>query len=266
MNTTYHVSLLNLDANMRPAAGSLATIERPEISESDLRTLLLTFCEIDAVENAVAEPEIRVRVRNESYRILTGQKKLMFYDAIRRELPALVLTVEEAMAELNGSAPAARNAAVLQYSEVAPGETVTQPAPVYPVEKASKPRLVVLGAMAVALLCAMVYVQPGKDRTNAPASFHPITPAEAAELQTSLTGVYMTGNQPGQHGIVFNTAADLKLFELGALAAPRVVYASGMLGRTGSHLALATDQPGGLIKVTDHDTLTYCGEIYRRIP
>ncbi len=266
MNTTYNVSLVNLDANLRPVAGSLATIERPGISESDLRTLLLSLCEIDAVENAVAEPEIRVRVRNESYRILTGQKKLMLFDAIRRELPALVLTVEEAMAELNGSAAAARHAAVLQYSDVIPGETVTQPTPVHSVERASMPRLVVLGAAALALVGALVYLQLGRDRPIAPAAFQPVTPAEAAELQNSLAGVYMTGNQPGQHGIVFNTAADVKLFELGALAAPRVVYASGTLGRTGSHLALATDQPGGLIEVTGHDTLTYGGEIYRRIP
>jgi hypothetical protein len=103
-------------------------------------------------------------------------------------------------------------------------------------------------------------------RTAPPALFHPLAPAESAELQLSLPGVYMTGNQPGQHGIVFLTNGELKLFELSARTAPRLVYASGKLGRAGTQLAVATDQPGGSIMVTDRDTLVYCGEVYRRIP
>jgi len=76
----------------------------------------------------------------------------------------------------------------------------------------------------------------------------------------------MTGNQPGQHGIVFISPGEVKLFELMALTAPRVVHASGKLGRVGTKLILATDQPGGAIEIANHDTLVYGGEVYRRIP
>jgi hypothetical protein len=76
----------------------------------------------------------------------------------------------------------------------------------------------------------------------------------------------MTGTQPGQHGIVLTTTGELRLFELRAVDAPRVVRATGELGRVGPTLCLATDQPGGLITVPDRDTLVYCGETYKRIP
>jgi hypothetical protein len=76
----------------------------------------------------------------------------------------------------------------------------------------------------------------------------------------------MTGTQPGQHGIVLTTTGELRLFELRAVDAPRLVRATGELGHVGRTLCLATDQPGGLITITDRDTWVYCGETYKRIP
>ena len=262
----YNVSLINLAADARSAASSLVNIERPGLTDAELRALLQSFCDIDAVENALAEPEIRVKVRNESHLIRTGQKKLMLYDVTRRDLPALVLTLDEVMAELDGSAQAARSATFTALPEAAPGASVMPDLPVHPVATASKPRLAALGIAALILLGATVWLQTGKEHRTVPGSFQPLPPAESEELQSALAGVYLTGDQPGQHGIVFVTAGEMKLFELGAVNAPRVVYASGEPGRVGSRLALATDQPGGLIEITDHDTLVYCGEVYRRIP
>jgi hypothetical protein len=262
----YDVSLINLAADARSAADSLAAIERPGLTDLELKTLFLAFCEIDPVENAVAAPEIRVKVRHESYLIRTGQKKLMLYDVLQRDLPGHLLTVDEVMAELDGSAPAARRASVLPEPEAAFGESATQTARVSPVGAASKPRLAVMGAVAAALLGALIYLQLEKPPVAGTALVRPLEPAESAELWTSLAGVFLTGNQPGQHGIVITAAGELKLIELGALAAPRVVLASVEPGRAGPRLALATDQPGGLIEVTDRDTLVYCGEIYRRVP
>ncbi|MBI2498293.1 MAG: hypothetical protein HYV75_10420 [Opitutae bacterium] len=260
----YNVSLVNLAADARTAADSLATVERPGLTDAELRALLRSFSGIDAVENAVAAPEIRVKVRNESYLIRTGQKRLLLYDVVHRELPALVLTLDEIMAELDGSALAARTASAVQSPTTGPTAVSAPPFPSAPGTANSAPRLIVMGLVACLLVGANIWLKKGG--RNIPVLFRPVAPAEAAELQSSLAGVYMTGNQPGQHGIVFIGADDLKLFELSALGAPRVVYASGKLGRIGRQLALATDQPGGVIEVTDRDTLTYCGEVYRRVP
>jgi hypothetical protein len=126
--------------------------------------------------------------------------------------------------------------------------------------------LIALGAAALVLLGAITYLQFGSRDVRLPATFHALQAAEVAELQPALIGVYLTGNQPGQHGIAFLTAGEFKLIELTALTAPRVVRASGQLGRVGSQLVLATDQPGGLVEISGHGTLVYCGEVYRRVP
>ncbi len=264
----YDVSLINLSADAHSAADSFrGKIPRPGLSEAALALLLHAFADIDAVENAVAAPEIRVAVGNERYLLRTGQHKLMLYDNLRREVPAFVLTVDEAMAELNGSAQALRHEAIRQHqSAVVEAEALAPRPPSVPAVPASKRRLVVLGVAACALLGTIISLQIEGRRAPSPLPFHAVNRTEARALLPGVAGVYMTGNQPGQHGIVVLAAGRLKLFELDTRAAPRVVYATGRLGRTGPRLALATDQPGGLIEVTDPNTLVYCGEVYRRIP
>jgi hypothetical protein len=98
------------------------------------------------------------------------------------------------------------------------------------------------------------------------AGFVPLEGAERDAVQAGLTGVYLTGNEPGQHGIVLSNPGELKLFELGGVEAPRIVYATYSARRNGTKLILATDQPGGAIEVRDNATLVYGGETYRRIP
>ena len=260
----YDVSLTNLAADAHAAAAAFGRIERPGLTEPEVKILLGSFCAIDPVENAVAAPEIRIKVRSERYLVCLGQKMLLLYDTAHREQPALVLTLEGIMAELNGSAQVARDASTRQH-EVAAREAVVQsslPAP----GAASRPRLIALGAAALVLLGAITYLQFGSRDVRLPATFHALQAAEVAELQPALIGVYLTGNQPGQHGIAFLTAGEFKLIELTALTAPRVVRASGQLGRVGSQLVLATDQPGGLVEISGHGTLVYCGEVYRRVP
>ena len=262
----YDVVLTKLAADAHAAANSFARTERAGLTESELRILLTSFCEIDAVENAVVTPEIQVKTGHQSFMIRTGQKKLLLYDAVHRELPAFVLGVDEAMAELDGSAPAARDASAHRHEADVREPAAAPRPPVPPAVVASKSRLVAMGVAACALLGGMIFLQLKQRPAGLPAGFQAIKPAESAGLEAALTGVYLTGNQPGQHGIVFISTAEVKLFELMTLTAPRVVYASGKLGRVGTKLILATDQPGGAIEITNHDALVYCGEVYRRIP
>lgn len=263
----YSVILINFTADARAAAGRPDHMESRELTDQDLRHLLEVFCGIDPVENEVVEPEIRVQVRHDSYLLRTEHKKLIFYDARHRDLPALVLTVEEAMKELDGTAEAARNASALRHAlQVGTAAATSSPAPRAPEAKASRPRLFVLGAVALALLATLAALRWDHGPAALPAEYRPLGGAEAVSRRAGLIGVYMTGNDPGDHGIVISLEGELKLFELNALAPPRVVYAAVQVGRIGSQPVLATDQPGGVITVVDRDTLTYCGETYRRIP
>jgi len=263
----YKVTLINLAADARSAAADLEKIERREVPDEEMRNLLRDFREIDAVENAVADPEIRVEVRRESYLIRTGQKKLILYDVLNREAPGQMLTVEQVMAELDGTAIATRTAPLLVQPPAESGAgAAPEPAVSPPAARPSTTRLIAMVTVAGALLGAHILLRLSSGADETPVAFSRMDAAEAAGLQASLVGVYMTGTQPGQHGIVLTTTGELRLFELRAMDAPCVVHATGEWGRVGPTLCLATDQPGGLITMPDRDTLVYCGEIYKRIP
>lgn len=262
----YKVILINLAPDARSFV-PLGHVERRGVTTEDLAALLRNFCAVDPVENTAADAEIRVQVRHESYLIRTEQGKLILYDAHHRDLPAQIFTVEQGMAELDGSAAALRTKAILAArTEARPAEPAApllQP----PVSATpSKPRMIALVVVAALELVAIVFLAGPFDGDEHPTGFVRIDAGERAALENKLAGVYLTGNEPGQHGIVVTGPGELKLFELGAVEAPRVVYASYHLGRVGPLLCLATDQPGGVIEVTDEGNLNYGGETFLRVP
>lgn len=264
----YSVILVNLSADARSVA-ALAHVERRNVAPAELEVLLRNFCAIDPMENAVADTEIRVQVRNEHYLLRSAQGKLILYDAHRRELPAQILSIAEAMRELDGTATSARHRVILQArAEAAPASVPSGPAmPVgEPPPAPSRPRLLVLSVAAVWLLAAVLWLAAPFAVDRTPPGFVSVEAVERTRLHAALTGVYLTGTEPGQHGIVIMGPGEMKLFELAAVEAPRVVYAGYRPGRIGARLCLATDQPGGVVEVAADGGLVYCGETYKRIP
>lgn len=311
MSTGYNVTLMHLTADAR-TVDVLAQIEQRDLESNALQTLLRNFCELDPLANAGVDAEIRVRARGESFLLRSEQGKLVLYDVLDRELPGQVLTPEEAMNELDGTATAARleskrkarDAAIESFATApAPAEAVAEPvaaAPVYesttyatpepddyvsplqpfsygesdnvvpvfvrPPDRA-RPRVVaVLAGLTVLLLTATTWLAWPDEGYGVPADFARTSASDVAGLHAALTGVYLTGSEPGQHGIVVGEPGELKIFELGAVEAPRVVHADYRLGRVGGKLCLATNQPGGLIEVAADGNLVYGGEVYQRIP
>src|SRR4051812_30650271 len=197
----YNIVLINLAPDAR-SFSPLAHVERRGAGTEELVGLLRNFCDVDPVENTTADAEIRVQVRSESYLIRTEQKKLIFYDAHRRDLPAQIFTVEQAMTELDGSAAAQRTRFLMAaQSEVQPGPAtpaLTERAP----RVTSKARLCGLAGAAVLLLAAIGYLVGPFGAGGRPEGFVRLDAAERDELEATLTGVYLTGNEPGQHGIV----------------------------------------------------------------
>jgi len=264
----YKIFLVNLAADARSVVAS-AHNELRDVSPAALEALLRNFCEIDPIENAVADTEIRVQIRNESYLLRSENRHMILYDVHRRELPAQILTVEEAMRELDGTASAARTQAMLQArAEAGPVEVPAGPVlPVMaPPPAASRPRMFALSFTAALLLTVIGWLADSGPADDIPPGFEPADAGELDRVHASLTGVYLTGNEPGHHGIVVTGPGEMKLFELAAVEAPRFVYAGYRPGRIGARLCLATDQPGGLIQVAADGSLVYCGETYQRIP
>jgi len=186
----------------------------------------------------------------------------------RRELPAQSLTVEAAMRELDGTASAARQQTVqLVWAEAGPqAATGSVLSARLPTPAPNKPRVMALSATVCLLVAAIAWLAAPFPAGGNPPGFNPVESVELDRLHAALTGVYLTGSEPGQHGIVIMGPGEMKLFELAAVEAPRVVYAGYRPGRIGEKLCLATDQPGGVIEIAADGSLVYCGETYQRIP
>ncbi|MCF7688997.1 MAG: hypothetical protein K9M98_15375 [Cephaloticoccus sp.] len=267
MSLTYEVSLINLTPDASRVADASTRRTPTTFNEADLRTLLQSFTEIDELENAVSAPEIRVKAGVESFLIRTEKKSLLLYDVVHQDRPALVLSVDETMAEIDGSASLRRNASLPQ-----PPSPEPQPEPDLvlvkresPFTPANKSRLMGLGTLALLLCWGIINLHPDPSISLIPPAFQPADAVESEQLLTTMRGVYMTGYLPGNHGIVIADATEVKLFELRAKGAPQIVRATATFGHIGAQTVVATDQPGGLIELSNPDTLVYCGESYQRL-
>ncbi|MBI5382780.1 MAG: hypothetical protein HZA31_12850 [Opitutae bacterium] len=265
----FEVAFVNLAPDARSASTSLGTSRSHLLEKAELTALLEAFRELDSVQNYEAEPYIEVEVKHGRYRIQTGQKKLFLYDTRHRDAPALTLSAAEIIAEIDGSAAAAQK---LQFvsSHRAPVDQATPPAaPTVPEVRPAPPRrgrLLALVALACALGGGLAYMHWSPRDPAAPAPPRLIAdPAEQASVRATVVGVYMTGSEPGHHGVAVMTDGTLKLFQLNRDLAPSMVYGRYQLGRREAKICLITDQPGGVMEMADAKTLLYCGETYKRI-
>ncbi len=185
----YHVVLINLTSDARAVAGD-AQVELRDMSPAALGGLLRNFCEIDPIENAAGDTEIRVQVRHEKYLLRTEQKKLIFYDVNRRDLPAQMLGVEQVMVELDGSAAAARTQSILQAraeaGPVAAGPVLPVSAP--PPAPASRSRVIALSLAAGLLLVAIIWLAAPAGDGGSPPGFVPVESAERDQLLVGVAG------------------------------------------------------------------------------
>lgn len=262
----YHVTLVNLSSDARFADPSLGQGEPAACSPAELAELLKTFRELDPLQNASADPEIHVHYRRARHIVRTGQGRLMLYDSRDNTLPALVLTVEEILAEFDGSAAAARSKPPF------PGALTTDtidrevPAPLAAAAKAPAPRkrLVLLSSLSLALGAAMVALWFGFATPSVAAGLDTLPAAEAASTAQSVAGVYVTGQEPGSRGIVVAADGSIRFFQLNAGTAPSFVRDTWRPARHGAALCLVVVQLDTLVEIVDRDTLAYCGERYRR--
>ena len=267
----FNVTLVNLSADAREAVDSGGNIDLGALRTEELTGLLRVFTELDALENTKVDPEIRVQSRRDRFIIRTGQGKLFLQDARKMSEPAYVLTVNEVIAELDGSAAARRTAPPVPLPSTPDGTpagdgttagTTLTPLP----EIAPRPwPLALIGVVAV-LGSLVAYTLYSGRENGGRTQLAELTTTERLAEDSALTGVYTTGTEPGHHGIILLGDGKLKLFQLNARAAPGVVFGTYQLGGLDAKICLATDQPGGLIKVISHESLEFCGEIYRRVP
>jgi hypothetical protein len=274
----FQVTAVNLSADARTPVERGGPVEIGSLTPRELTALLETFTEIDPVENMRADCEIRVQYRRQRFLIRTDARKLHLQDARNLGEPAYVLTPAEIIAELDGSAAARRTTppipvpsasyASAGYATLTPSDNGTRSPTELPVPDAPPERRSSRVLMAVVVLLAG-FAGYRLWSTRPDAGLPPLAPlarSERATQDAALTGVYMTGQEPGRHGIVILGDGRLKLFRVHGPTTPGVIHGTYELGRLDSALYLSTDQPGGRIKVLDGPALQFCGETYARIP
>lgn len=106
-----NVTLVRLAPDARSADIAFGQAGVVELSTEEFTERLEAFRELDPLQNAHADPEIRVQSGGQKYVVRTGQGMLFLYNVRDHTQPAQVLTTAEVLAELDGSANAARTAA-----------------------------------------------------------------------------------------------------------------------------------------------------------
>jgi hypothetical protein len=179
----------------------------------------------------------------------------------------LVLNADEVVAELDGSAAAARTRAPFPPpAPLAEATIASTPAP-SPQAARTNPLRLTLGLTSLALASYLGFAMLS-DRSPSPSEnfelFGDLRESEAK--RTAVSGVYMTGQNPGDHGIALVSDGTMKLFQLNADGPPSLIRDRFKMGRIDGQLAALGTETAAKIRFTGPEQLTYGGEIYRRLP
>jgi len=271
----FRVTTLNLSADARSASADFGRNYSGEFSNPEAIVLLEQFRQIDPVENLECEPEIIFETRTAKAVVRTIQHRLYLYDSKRFNAPALTLTAELIVAELDGSAAEARTRAALAAPIYAipatPDYAVATPTRNNPAAASSEELLkpshrALLVTAIVGLLGYIAFPRFAADPAPPAAEFAPLSDSTRAEaIRSELAGVYVTGTEEGDHGISLAKDGALKLVLFNSDRSPSVLHDTYRVGRSGGAFAVVGSPPGGVILQVDRDTLLYFGETYRRV-
>ena len=269
----FSITLVNLQSDASRASPDFGRKVVDNISAEELRLLFERFCAIDPIQNVEAEPEIIVEYRRKQSIVSTGQRKLYLRSARRTDEPVLVFTPQDIIAELDGSAMTARTQrTVPARADYASNESANtsestlpnlEPPPTAVLRAGHRVALV---ALALGLLGYLGSSVLNVQSTAVKPAFVPIKNGpETEKLAKELAGVYMTGLQPGEHGLALTASGTITFFQVNALNAPNRILDTFVFGRVGEQLCLLSHQPGGIIRFEVPDSLVFCGETYRRL-
>jgi len=233
--------------------------------------VLMIFQEMNPVQNFTGEPQIQINVKGEKYFVRTDLKRLMLYNSRKLHEPALVMEAQQIITEIDESALKERDALLKRLNKAGGVATLTATSG----EEEEAPRLQGvwitsipwLGALAVVLAVACLYfvrLELGPSDPFAPNCSPIENLEEVLYRREALSGLYMSGSNPGQHVIILLSTGGLRLMQTNNAGAPSEIKDSYRILSGEDGLFLQTTHPGPLIQVVTKETLSYCGETYRR--
>lgn len=260
-------TLVNCDPDAALVSSDLGKRCLGDLEPFAVVILLEKFAAIDPVLNAVVDPEVVIETTRHKFIVRTGQGRLFLYDLRNALEPAIVLTPEEVVAELDGSAARARS----RVRIIRPVETREEPEPVapqsLPLAGLRPPHRLALLSTA---LCLTIYLVNPHLTAEAAAPLPEFMPAASGKptevLCAEIAGVYLTGSTPGHHGIALRPDGTMKLFQINASGTPSSFNDTYRVGDIGGQVCVLGAAPNRLIRRIAKDSLSYGGETYQRLP
>jgi hypothetical protein len=254
-----NVTLVRLAPDARSADVTLGQGGVMELSTEEFSARLEAFRELDPLQNAHADPEIRVQAGSQKYVVRTGQGKLFLYNVRDHTQPAQILTTEEVLAELDGSAQAARTAAPFPGLFVSQFEAPPEAEEIIELPPPRRPEVLlawVAGVLALLALATFVGLEWMKRA-------HALPPAEAAVLGESVEGVYVSGSA-AERGVVLGRDGAVRFFEARGDEPPAIAFDTWRATRENGAVRVSLVDRQTAVEVINRDTITIAGETYRR--
>lgn len=264
----FRTTLVNLSPDATSTDAGSGRNYVGELLSHEVIALLTKFQSLDSIQNIECDPEIILELRRSKHVVRTGQGRLYLYDGRDLLAPALVLTPEQIVAEIDGSAAASRTRAPfpLPISAAPPEANTFQPSLPPPTSPLKGIHRAVLATVALSLTGYLAYPAISAESTPRAAQPEAISDIQQVEAErTRWAGVYMVGTNPGQHGISLAIDGTMKLFEINAQGVPHLLQDTFGFGRIDGKLCVVGSQTNEPIFLVGPDTLRFGGETFLKI-
>ncbi len=245
----YRVTIHHLEPDGRRTDAAEESVDRGELTASELTLLLDAFVEIDPVENEQHDPHVVAAGRGAKLIIRTSRGRLQVYDVRDHAAPGIEMNVGSIIERLDRSSGTAS----------AQTEEAEQPEPTAPHRGIAFAMLLVGLALNGYILYSVFYVES----VNKKLEVKLLTDmGEVKAKEAALAGIYATGNHTGDRVIEVDASGQVRFYEIGSKGPINDSKDSFRVGRHDGLLCLSTPDSGVVDLVGE--TLVYYRDIYQR--
>ncbi len=244
----YHVVTVGLSPDLKRVHPAFGRINRGDVSRQQLLTVLEVYRQLET-DCSPADSHFLIEADSGRFvvRAAARQLTLLEQDA-SPPVPAVPVTAEQIIARLGRA----------QEISVTPKRPPTEP-----VWRSLATLVLICAGIGLVLHALKPVFVP--ERADPPAEITLVTdPAEVKTRQDAITGIFATGQRPGDRHLTVSAQGHVVFAELG----PRQSLGSGAdsfrIGRRDKQTCIVTTR-SGVIEALNANTLVYSGDTYRRV-
>lgn len=249
----FKVTSVNLSSDTTAAAPDYGESDLGELSAAQLTALLERFAALDPVQNAAAEPGLRITAPAGHFLVRTGLGRLHLYNARDNTEPYADLTAEQIVALLDR--PGEPDIASIPGGDAAASNINIPP---------NRGIALAILLAGLALNGYTLYSAFYTDSVHEKVAVTLLTdPAELAAQKQAVAGTYSTGDKNGDRQIEISADGRVTFSEIGNARSISNGADTFRIGRREKRICLTTAD-SGVIDVINIDTVIYYRDTYRR--